>query len=407
MSTRPPLRPLSIARLALGAALGFILLTTLAPFPGARAPDFVGCLICGTRGSADAIVNLLLYIPLGAALMINGRAGGRAVALAGILSAGIEFLQIFIPGRDPSLGDVFFNTCGAAVGQVTAHFMARWATLDARPAARLSVAAAVTAVGAFGLTGWLLRPALPVSAFRAWYTADRPDLEFYHGRVLSTTLGAVPFGTADVPNPGEVRQLLLSGAPLRILAVAGPRVRALGPLFVIENRWGDEVFLLGPDRDDLVLRYRTRATALRLDQPDLRLRGAFAGVAAGDTLRIEVWREHDAYCLAVNRARACRLGFTLGSGWAILLYPRHFPPWLQQLLSIGWVAGIALPVGFWARRRWESGVAWVVLGSGLALVPLFTNLIPTPAGHWVGVGAGALSGVALGPLVSRRNSQTR
>lgn len=407
MPTRPPLLPRSIARLALGAALGFILLTTLAPFPGARAPDFVGCLICGTRGSADAVVNLLLYIPLGAALMISGRAGGRAVALAGILSASIEFLQIFIPGRDPSLGDVFFNTCGAAVGQVSVHFLARWATPDTRTAARLSVAAALTAVGVFGLTGWLLRPALPVSAFRAWYTADRPDLEFYHGRVLSTTLGAVPFGTADVPNPGEVRRLLLTGAPLQLLAVAGPRVRALGPLFVIENRWGDEIFLVGPDRDDLVLRYRTRAAALRLDRPDLRLRDAFAGVAAGDTLRIEVWREHRAYCLEVNRGRACGLGFTPGSGWAVLLYPRHFPPWLQQLLSIGWVAGIALPVGFWVRRRWESGLAGVVLASGLALVPLFTDLIPTPSSQWVGAGAGALSGVALGLLVGRRNTRTR
>lgn len=407
MSTRQPLLPLSIARLALGAALGFILLTTLTPFPGARAPDFVGCLICGTRGSADALVNLLLYLPLGAALMINGRAGGRAVALAGILSAGIEFLQIFIPGRDPSLGDVFFNTGGAAVGQVTAHFLARWANADARTAARLSAAAAVTALGVFALTGWLLRPALPVSAFRAWYTADRPDLEFYHGRVLSTTLGAVPFGTADVPNPGEVRRLLLTGAPLRILAVAGPRVRALGPLFVIENRWGDEIFLLGPDRDDLVLRYRTRATALRLDQPDLRLRDAFAGVAAGDTLRIEVWRAHGAYCLAVNRAQTCGLGFPLGSGWAVLMYPRHFPTWLQQLLSIGWVAGIALPVGFWARRRWEGGLAWVVFGSGLAFIPLITNLVPTPASQWAGAGAGGLCGAALALLVRRRHVQTR
>lgn len=397
MSTR-----LSFARLALGAALGFILLATLTPFPGEHQPDFVGCLICGIRGNSDAIVNLILYLPLGAALMINGRTGLRAVGLAGLLSAGIEFTQIFIPGRDPSLGDVCFNTLGAAVGQGVALLLAHWATPEERIAARLSVVAALAAAAVFGLTGWLLSPALPASAFRAWYTADRPDLEFYRGRVLSTTLGSVRFGAAELPDPRETRRLLLEGAPLRIVAVAGPRVRGLGPLFVIENESGDEIFLVGPDRDDLVLRYRTRATALRLDQPDLRLRHAFAGVAAGDTVRIEIAREGHGYCLTSNRDHACDVGYTIGSGWGVLLFPRHFPGWLQVLLSAGWVAGLAVPAGFWARKRWETGVAAILLLTGVWAVPAMAGLLRTPPWQWSAAVAGCWLGIGLQLLVRRR-----
>ena len=403
MPTSQTLRP-SIARFVLGVALGCIFLATLTPFPGARQPDFVGCIVCGVRGAADAIVNLILFLPLGAALLMNGRVGLRAVGMAGILSAGIELAQILIPGRDPSLGDVCFNTLGAAVGQVTAYLLARWALPPNRTAARLSVAAACGAAAMIGLTGWLLSPALPLADFRAWYTADRADLEFYRGRVLSTSLGSIPFGPADLPNPVEVRRLLLAGAPLRIVAVAGPRVRGLGPLFVIEAEWGDELFLIGPDRDDLALRYRTRATTLRLDQPDLRLRHAFAGVAAGDTLRIESSRNRDGYCLEMNQRRACRLGFTSGSGWALLLYPRHFPPLLQLLLSAAWVAGIALPVGFWARPRWETALAGVVLVAALAFAPRAVGLMPTPTLQWLGAAAGCCMGWVLHVVARRATS---
>jgi len=390
----------SIGRLMLGVALGLILLATLTPFPGARLPDFVGCVICGVRGWSDALANLILFVPLGAALLANGRTGPRAVGLAGLLSAGIELAQIFIPGRDPSLGDVCFNTLGAAVGQVTAALALKLATCSGRAAARLSLVSAIGVAVVTGVTGWLLLPALPLSALRAWYSPDRPDLELFRGRVISTSLGSVPFRTSVFPNPDEVRRSLLTGAPLRIVALAGARARALAPMLVIEDEDGNELLLTGPDRDDWVLRLRTRAASHRLDQPDLRLRGALTRVAPGDTLRIEARRDPDGYCLRVNETQACRLGFTIGSGWALLLYLRHFPPWLQRLLGAAWVAGLVVPIGFWARKRWETVVGGSLLFITLALLPPLVGLLPTPGAQWLGAGVGGLIGYGLQRLTA-------
>ena len=75
----------------------------------------------------DAAINLLLYFPLGvAAFLAAARRHGRLVAfdaallIALGLSASMEMLQIYDPGRTCSLFDVLCNVAGAAAGAATA-----------------------------------------------------------------------------------------------------------------------------------------------------------------------------------------------------------------------------------------------------------------------------------------------
>ena len=82
----------------------------------------------------DIVANTLLFMPLGAAVVLNrGRAALRAslviAALAGAaLSLSAEFLQLYSHTRFPAATDVVCNTAGAALGA----FIARGAR-GARP----------------------------------------------------------------------------------------------------------------------------------------------------------------------------------------------------------------------------------------------------------------------------------
>ena len=75
----------------------------------------------------DAAINLLLYFPLGmAAFLAAARRHGRFVAFAAALlialglSASMEILQIYDPGRSCDLFDVVCNLTGAAAGAMAA-----------------------------------------------------------------------------------------------------------------------------------------------------------------------------------------------------------------------------------------------------------------------------------------------
>jgi len=360
----------------------------------------VSCIICGARGWADAVANVLLYAPLGVALFWNGRVGRRAVGAAFLLSACIELTQTFIPGRDPSIADVTFNTLGAAVGQLAALLARRWLVPSDSSAARASLAGAVLAAGVFAVTGYLLAPEYPGTALSVWYVPALPEMPWYHARVLATRLGGVPLHPGS---PGiQWGDMLRSGEPLFATALAGPRVPALAPLIVFEDEHANLFYLVGPDRNDLVVRIQMRGTARwGLDQPDIRLRDALAASAPGDTLRIGIHRRGAEWCLSLNQLQRCGLGFTVGEAWALVMYPRHWPPWSHALLGAMWIGGWALPIGLWTRRRLESALAPALFGAALAVAPPLVGLAGTLPVEWCGAGLGWGAGLALQALLRR------
>jgi VanZ family protein len=71
----------------------------------------------------DIVLNVIIYMPLGlaAALAFRRRhsrslAATAAIAFGFLLSVSMELLQVYVPGRDPSLLDVLTNTLGTAAG---------------------------------------------------------------------------------------------------------------------------------------------------------------------------------------------------------------------------------------------------------------------------------------------------
>src|SRR5688500_2568333 len=100
--------------LVLAAATGFILLATLHESGRTISPDWSWNLASGEAALAELLQNLILFIPFGIGLALAGVPRLRSVALGALLSFSVEFAQQWIPGRDPSVGDIVCNTISTA-----------------------------------------------------------------------------------------------------------------------------------------------------------------------------------------------------------------------------------------------------------------------------------------------------
>lgn len=365
-----------VARSVLPLAVLAVAALTLTPGGGKGYSPLEHCLVCGSRGLADAILNVLLFVPVGAGLWLWGVRPRRALLLGAALTLAIETAQMMIPGRDPSPGDLLFNTLGAGLGIALPLLLRRSLASPAR-ASRHSLVAGLAAVCIIALTGWLLRPELPPIPYYGQWTANLGHFEWYRGTVLEARIGDLPVPSHRLPESAQVRDQLLAGAPVRVRALAGPWPMSLAPILSIYNGGRREVMLLGADRDDLVLRYGSRAIAWRLDQPDLRIEGLLRGVPVGARLDLDLRGGIAAPDLVVNGREMGLLRYSVGRGWGLLLYPEQFAGWLKRLLDAGWLAAMFLPVGFWARPRRRWGLAGsAVAFAGLWLIPPAAMLHP-------------------------------
>jgi hypothetical protein len=332
--------------------------------PSATAPWVFT--VFGERGLADGISNVLLFAPLGVGLSLAGVARRRAIIAGALISSLIELAQVVIPGRDPNIGDVLSNTVGVAGGVLLATTAGQWLLPSPR---RSRVLAGAWTAGA-ALVAWvtvaLLQPSYPKSVYYGQWTPDLGNLEWYRGRVLAAQVGALPVPSWRAANSDMLRAALLAGSPIQVRATAGPPVPGLGSLFSIYDDRQREIVLVGPDRDDLVYRYRTRAVALRLDSPDLRARHLLRGIRRGDSLHVMVSFEDGDTCLAANGRSACGLSPGAGSGWSLVYFARHFPAWLVAMLDAAWLAMLAAPIGYWSPGKG----ARLMLGGALLVAVL-------------------------------------
>lgn len=123
--------------LAIGYAL-FIAYVSLSPFSGWREQglDFADVLhmpLLLTFTPFDAVINVLAYIPFGLLVGLALRARFAVAASLIIafscgvaLSAGMEYLQMYLPTRTSSNLDVLTNSAGTLIGALLAAGVASW-----------------------------------------------------------------------------------------------------------------------------------------------------------------------------------------------------------------------------------------------------------------------------------------
>lgn len=123
--------------LAIGYAL-FIAYASLSPFSGWREQglDFIEVLRAPfvlTYTAFDAVINLLSYLPFGllVGLMLRDRYGGLvsvilSLCIGVLLSASMEYLQMYLPTRASSNMDLLTNSAGTLIGATLAASITSW-----------------------------------------------------------------------------------------------------------------------------------------------------------------------------------------------------------------------------------------------------------------------------------------
>ncbi len=379
------------------AATAVILIATLTPAGsgiGAR-PGPAFCLACGSRGLADLLLNIALFTPFGAALAVRRGGVVRPVVRGGLLSFGIEVAQHFIPGRDPNLADVACNTLGAAVGVALVVTAGWWLAPPPRRAAVLCAGSMLLAFATLLGAGLLLAPSLPETTYYGQWTARFQDMAHYEGRVVAASVGGLPIESRRVSDSDALRERLARGEELSVEAIAGPPPNGLAPIFSIYDDLGREIVLLGVEGEEVVLRMRTKAAELKLDQPDVTLPAAFRGIESGEMVRLRLRRSGRGYCFEVNDSHTCSLGFGLEDGWGVLYFDGDFSLRLREVLGLVWLAALFVPAGFWIRGMRDAAVVCACIVAGLTLLPLAVGLLATPALGYVAAFAGIGAGVGL------------
>ena len=360
---------------------------TLVPSAQRELPPEI-CLICGERGTADALLNLLFFTPLG--FLLARLSGLRAGLLwPVVMSIAVELMQQWIPGRNPSLGDIVFNGLGGALGAL-AGWTGPW--LDPRRR-RLPVASfgAAFGAGAAGLvaTALLSAPAPPDGPYWGHWSADPGHFNHYDGRVVHAAIGEEPIPDGPLRDGARIRALVFARAPVTVEAIAGRASARLAPVLSVSDDVPRGVLLVGLEGEDVFVSYRRRAADLRLDVLRHRARGLAAGVAPGDTLRFRIDAGPDGMGIQLNGRTAHIAEPRLSRGWQ-LLFGAPDLPWLDVL----WLLALFVPTGIFAPNRSAFAIAGATLLALLVLLPAFTWTAPTTIPALLVAVVGLIAGAA-------------
>jgi hypothetical protein len=157
---------------------------------------------------------------------------------------------------------------------------------------------------------------------------------------------------------------------------------------------GDPAAMLGVHHDDILYWQRLRASRFRLHSPAVRVPDVLEGKPAGDTLRLVTAAQPVGRCIQVDAVPYCQLGFTAGSGWALLFSDSHVPARMGPVLNAAWLGILLLPVGALVRPRYLLLILIAAVWYMVIRLPVDTVLLPAP---WTDI-TGAVAGGMLGAV---------
>ena len=352
-------------KLTLATVIIVILVATLTPVGGKERQACSTCIGCGLRWFSDGILNIGLFSPLGIAAAWRARSGWsvwKAILGGALLSASIEVLQLFVPGRDPELLDILFNTIGAAVGAIIAFRPEIWILPSSRQSTRL-------------LLGWSI---------------------FTMGLVIATGVLLSPAAEPRQP-PAQVaaaHAILSRGARLEITVPAASPPTEITPLAAFYGNWDAEWLYLGRLENDGIFRYRTKARNAGFDQPEYRVAALFSAAPTDRPLPIAMWHRARDWCIRVDVRERCGVGPSAGRGWSIVAYPDAIGQRWGYVIDVLWIAALMFPFGYWTRKPALPFMPGIALALLVAL-PWITGLTYTSFAQWLGAIAGFAAGFGL------------
>lgn len=393
--------------LGFAAALLLIGAATLVPQPGApRADVAVFCLRCGSLGGPDLALNVVLFVPLGIALAAFGVRPVRALAIGAGISLAIELAQSLIPGRFPTLRDVLCNGTGAWLGVLVAERIAAWIAPSRATRVRLAVATGL-AILLIRLTGAAFEFAPSVPPYFGHWSPDQEHLEHWTGRVTEARLDGLPVPDWQLADPAALEAAFADGFTLEITGVGGARTRELGGIVTISDGRKDELLLVGPVGDDLVVRTRRRAADLRFGGPEVRFAGLMRGATAGAPFTLRVVTSPARTCATLDREERCLDRAAFGSAWILLFTDRDVTPTARILLHTVTIVLLVFPVGLLLGGvpRSQAITAVLALLGGMLGAAWTGGLALPTAVEGSGAAAGLVAGVLLSRLVNRSVSR--
>lgn len=374
------------------------------------SPSF--CIFCGDTSTLDAILNVFLFIPFGMGLRLAGFSRRRVFAIGLVTTITVELLQLLIPGRDTSLGDVITNSSGAVIGIICADIWRVVVLPSRRAAMRLAIGWTLLWAMVLMASAELAHISLPnTTAWGVW----RPELlqhDYFPGRVISATAGGLRTPDAISATSVDVRRRLSSDSVVVEGSVVG--AIATGPPSAIATVYDyqrSQIFMLGQRKGNLIFSLRMRTADARVETPDIRLDSVFPRhrPPVPDTIRVAgglihhvLWIRAESHGVIRERTQPVDAGL----GWSYFL-PFPYEYGVETMwLTIIWIAGLAVPAMYWATRagRATAFAVGAALALTLFLIPLATSVHATAWWEWIGLAIGAGIGVLWGTMSVRSSA---